>query len=246
MTARLAQIWRHPIKAVGRERVARAQLTKGGSLPWDRHWAVAHEAARLEDGPWHPCRNFIRAASSPALMAVRAQLDEAHQRVTLAHPQRPDITLHPEHDSAALIDWLRPLITAGRPGPARVLCAGARGMTDSGTAGVTIGNLASHRAVEQQLGQPISLHRWRANLWIDGLAPWAEFDWLGQEITIGTARFGIYGRTTRCRATESNPDTGLRDTDTLGALRSWDHMDFTVKAKIIQDGDIFETCELIQ
>ena len=29
----------------------------------------------------------------------------------------------------------------------------------------------------------LSIHRWRGNLWVDGWAPWAEFDWIGQDIT---------------------------------------------------------------
>lgn len=244
MTAIVDQIWRHPIKAIGRERVASALLAPGQSLPWDRRWAVTHDAATLDSGAWQQCRNFIRAAGSPALMAVTAQLDETTESVTLHHPDRPSITLHPERDADQLIDWVRPLVAETRPQPAGVLNAGARGMTDSGTPGVTIGNLASHRAVEQKLGRKLSLHRWRANIWLSGLAPWEEFDWEDREITIGDAVLRVYGRTARCRATESNPDTGRRDADTLGVLREWGHTDFTVKAEIIRGGEIRDGSEI--
>ncbi|PKP81933.1 MAG: molybdenum cofactor biosysynthesis protein, partial [Alphaproteobacteria bacterium HGW-Alphaproteobacteria-2] len=64
MTPRLAQIWRHPIKAHGRERLDAAMLEPGQTLPWDRHWAVAHEAAHLAEGAWSPCANFSRAAKT--------------------------------------------------------------------------------------------------------------------------------------------------------------------------------------
>jgi uncharacterized protein YcbX len=50
MTARLAQIWRHPIKGHGREALPAVTLSAGATLPFDRAWAVAHEAARLEAG----------------------------------------------------------------------------------------------------------------------------------------------------------------------------------------------------
>lgn len=240
MTARIAQIWRHPIKAIGRERVASAVLEPGKCLPWDRTWAVAHDRAQIEGEGWQKCMNFTRAASSPRLMAVEAHLDEVTEVVTLMHPDQPPVTLHPERDAARLLAWVAPLIDAARPAPARVLRAPGRGMTDSGTPGVTIGNLASHRAVEQKLGRPLSLHRWRANIWLDGLAPWEEFDWVDQEITLGDARLHVYGRTTRCRATESNPDTGVRDADTLGVLRDWGHSDFTVKAQVITGGTIVQ------
>lgn len=239
MTNRLCEIWRHPIKAIGRERVASAHLRPGQSLPWDRHWAVTHDRAQIEDG-WMACRNFVRAASSPSLMAVSCDLDDATGMVTLRHPDRPDLTIAPVEDAQTLIQWLSPLITPGRPAPNAVIALPGRGFTDSGTPGITIGNLSSHRTVEQRVGRSLSRHRWRANIWLEGTAPWEEFEWVDRHIRIGTATLKVYGRTQRCRATESNPDTGVRDTDTLGALSSWDHQDFTVKATVIEAGDIAE------
>ena len=69
MTGRLAHIYRHPIKGHGREALASVRLSTGACLPFDRHWAVAHEAARLEPG-WNPCVNFARGAKAPELMAI--------------------------------------------------------------------------------------------------------------------------------------------------------------------------------
>ena len=43
-------------------------------------------------------------------------------------------------------------------------------------------------------------------------------------------------RTERCKSTHSNPDTGIRDTDVLGALNSWGHQDFSVRAEVIEGG----------
>ena len=45
-------------------------------------------------------------------------------------------------------------------------------------------------------------------------------------------------RTGRCRATEANPETGRRDTDTLGALESWGHTDFSVQAECVAPGAV--------
>ena len=84
---RLVQITRHPIKGHGREDLASVRLLAGECLPWDRHWAVAHEAAKLQPG-WNPCMNFARGAKAPALMAVESTLDEATATVTLRHPDQ--------------------------------------------------------------------------------------------------------------------------------------------------------------
>ena len=48
MSPRVTALWRHPIKSHGREALTRARLTAGATMPWDRTWAVAHDAARTD------------------------------------------------------------------------------------------------------------------------------------------------------------------------------------------------------
>lgn len=230
----VSSIWRHPIKAVGREQIERVDVAPGQALPLDRHWAIAHENARIDGDGWAPCMNFVRAASSPKLMAVTCRTGGA--QITLTHPDRPDLTVNPDTDGPALIAWLTPLID--RSAPAQVIRATDRGFTDSRTAGVTLCSTASLKALSARLGREVSPHRFRGNIWIDGLVPWEEFDWVGKTIQIGSATLRVYGRTERCRATEANPDTGLRDTNTLDLLRELGHQDFSVKAEIITAGTI--------
>ena len=88
------------------------------------------------------------------------------------------------------------------------------------------------------MGHPLSIHRWRGNIWFDNVAAWEEFDWMGQHVQLGAAVFHIRERTDRCLATTANPETGLRDTDTLGALKQWGHVDFSVRAEVIRGGAV--------
>ncbi|WP_273522796.1 MOSC domain-containing protein [Rhodosalinus sediminis] len=238
MTARLTGIWRHPIKAHGREALERVGLTPGATLPWDRAWAVAHEAAAADGSAWAPCSEFTRGAKAPALMAITAALDPATETVTLRHPERPALTFRPDHDGAAFLDWVRPLMPEGRAAPARLVRAPGRGMTDTDFPSISICNHASHRAVEGRHGRPLSPHRWRGNLWVEGLAPWEEFDLVGREIRVGAARLRVVERTGRCRATTANPETGRVDVDTLALLREWGHEDFAVYAEVVEGGEI--------
>jgi hypothetical protein len=92
--------------------------------------------------------------------------------------------------------------------------------------------------VEQRIGRPLSIHRWRGNVWIDGLAPWEEFDWVGRELRAGDAVLRVRERAERCLATTANPETGRRDADTLGALESWGHRDFAVLAEVVRGGTL--------
>jgi uncharacterized protein YcbX len=239
MTGRLAQICRHPIKGHGRETLASVRLSAGECLPWDRHWAVAHEAAQLETG-WNPCVNFARGAKAPELMAITSVLDEATATVTLHHPARGDIRFRPDDptDVPRFLDWVRPLNPENRAQPAQIVTAG-RGITDSDFPSVAILSNASLADLSARMGQDLSPHRWRGNLWLDGAAPWAEFGWIGREIRIGQAVLRIEERITRCTATKVNPDSGKTDADTLSALEAaFGHQDFGVYATVVKGGDV--------
>ncbi|MGI1663986.1 MOSC domain-containing protein [Palleronia sp. KMU-117] len=239
MTVRLAQIWRHPLKALGREGLSEARLEPAKWLPFDRLWAVEHAAAKPGDG-WRPKANFLRGVSAPALMAVTARLDEVARRLSLDHPEAGRVEIAPDdpRDWPMFLDWLTRIWPADLPAPTAVAAARDAHLTDVPEPWISINGLSSHRAVEGRVGHPLSIHRWRGNLWIDGLAPWEEFEWPGREIRIGAAVLRVEERITRCKATMANPDTGRRDVDTLAALRSWDHQDFGVYASVVEGGKV--------
>ncbi|MBM9596433.1 MOSC domain-containing protein [Roseitranquillus sediminis] len=244
MISRVASIWRHPIKAHGRERLERVRLSPGTTMPGDRIWAVAHEASKAASGAWSPCVNFTRGAKAPQLMAVTAETLEDGQ-ITVRHPDLPDLTFDPDTDGAAFVDWTRPLIPADRAAPAHLIRAGTDGMTDSDFPTISIVGLGSHAAVERQVGHALSTERWRANLIFDELSEWAEFDWIGRTLRIGEVELKVRERITRCLATAANPATGIRDADTLGALEAgWGHRDFGVYAVVTRGGEIAEGDEV--
>ena len=89
------------------------------------------------------------------------------------------------------------------------------------------------------LGQQLSLHRWRGNLWIDGTEAFEEFGWIGKRLRLGEAELEVVSKITRCRATTANPDTGEVDADTLGTLSTvYGHQEFGVYAFVRESGRI--------
>ncbi|QYK42555.1 MAG: MOSC domain-containing protein [Paracoccaceae bacterium] len=243
MNGSVAHLCRHPIKSGGHEEIARAVLTAGRAFPFDREWAVAHAAARFgaATDSWQPKLNFLRGWASADLMAVSCTSDEAARRVTLRHPRAAAITVAPDDpgDQSRLIDWLRPFWPQVRPDPAHVIHVPGVPMTDVPDPFVAVLNLSSNRALSQRLGQALSIHRWRGNIWLDGLAPWEEFDLVGRDIRIGDATLHVEQRITRCRATEANPETGRFDAATLQALQDGcGHQDFGVYARVVQGGEV--------
>lgn len=246
MTATLGAIWRHPIKAHGREAVARVNLRAGETMPWDRVWGVLHEAARpdmqkrLAEAGWAPCSQFSRGAKSPSLMAITARHDTDTDTIELNHPDRPVLRLDPDRDEDAFLAWIAPLTAPGRAAPRR-LVRGGRGLTDTDYPSISIASRASHEALAKAMCRSdLSMLRWRCNLWLDGLDPWAEAGWIGRDIAIGSARLRIVEPITRCRATHGNPQTGIEDADILGALDTRGYREFGLYAEVIGTGEIAE------
>jgi uncharacterized protein YcbX len=240
---RLAAIWRHPIKSHGREMLDAVTLTEGQGLPWDRRWAVAHEAAKIDrDLPaWAECVNFSRGSKAPRLMAIDAALDESTGTVTLTHPDRDPLTFRPDdpQDERRFLDWVRPLCPPHRVQPAALYSVPGRGLTDTDYPSVSILNLASNADLSAQMGVDLSPLRWRGNLWLDGAAPWAETEWPGKRLRLGTAEIEVVEPIARCAATSANPATGMIDADTLSGLRTGTGaQNFGVYARVLRGGTV--------
>lgn len=235
---RVTEILRYPLKSHGREELQQVTLEPGTSMPWDRIWAVAHEASKAEPGKWAACVNFSRVTKAPSLMAITVRLDETTETLTLSHPKRPDLSFRPDTEMQSLIEWVMPLVPQNRALPRKIIRLNGRGFTDSDFPSVTLCNHATHRAVEEKADQKLSIHRWRGNIWFNGETPWAERNWIGKDIRIGACILRPREQTDRCPATTTNPETGVQDVDVLAVLDTWGHRDFSVRAEVIEGGQI--------
>lgn len=239
----LSHIIRHPIKSVGYEEIERAPLEKGRALPFDRHWAISHEGAKFAGNPngqpdgWASKMNFLRGVAGHELMTIRAAMQG--DEITLTHPRAGEITINPDRDETALLAWLKPLWPADKPAAARVISVKDQALADNPEPFLSIIGTASNADLSARMGVDLSIHRWRANLWIDGLAPLGEFDLIGKRLRLGGAVLEVHKPITRCKATTVNPATGKADADTLKALRDgYNHQDFGVFATVVQSGEI--------
>ena len=240
MSGVLKDIWRHPLKSHGRENLQSVKLSVGQSLPWDRHWAVAHDSAKKDvdiDG-WMSCLNFSRGSKAPELMAINASFDDEVKELRLTHPKIGTIKFKQDikQDQKKFIEWVTPICPKDRALPSAIYELPGRGFTDTPYASISLNNHSSNRALGQILGVELSPLRWRGNLWFEGLAPWEEFDWIGKNLRIGTVELFVEERIERCLATTANTVSGIRDVDTLKALNSRGHQDFGVYAIIKKSG----------
>lgn len=242
MTVSVAQIWRHPIKAHGFEALERSAIKAGQTMPWDRVWAVTHEASQAKDGAWASCTNFSRGAKAPQLMAVRANLDEDTEVLTLSHPNLIDLSFHPDdpEDVDRFLDWISAVMPKNRATSTGIVRTTGQGMTDSASPSVSLGNLATLRALEGLAGQSLDTRRFRLNVWVEGLDPYEELNWLNRTMQIGDVAFEVRDHPIiRCASTMANPDTGQRDADPLVVMEAnWGHQEFGITLIAKNSGDI--------
>lgn len=108
---------------------------------------------------------------------------------------------------------------------------------DQRTKVVSLNNLASLRDYEAKVGGRRHRRRFRANIWFSGAPAWAERSWIGRELQVGGAVLRVLKGTTRCPATEVNPETAQRDVDPVAELRSlYGHLELGVHAEVIEGG----------
>jgi uncharacterized protein YcbX len=93
---------------------------------------------------------------------------------------------------------------------------GAFSLADRPRKYVSVLNLTSVRTLSEFVGTTIDPARFRMNVWIDDLNPFAELDWVEghpgtRDIQIGGMRLRVDEACVRCKAIEANPHTGEYD-----------------------------------
>lgn len=247
MAISVVRICRYPVKGLSAEDLERVMLTVGQCLPQDRRFALALAATRFDPvrPAWLPKTSFLMLMRNEKLAQLRTRFNEQSGCFTIERDGqmllKAKITDPSERESISkfFADFLRDSVT-DMP---RVVEAPGHSFSDATQKPnsttyqyVSVVNLASIRALEQAPVDPI---RFRANLYIDGLPAWTEFDWVGSEIMVGRARLHVVSRITRCAATTVNPLTAGRDLNVPTHLQqSFGHCQMGIYGEVTGSGEI--------
>ena len=241
---RLEHIYRYPVKGLTPEALERTRLQAGAGVPFDR--SCGFTSGNLPDPPvaggWVPARTFIQLTVYPELARFRTRLDEESRTFTLSAPdgQSVEVGLDDGRGSAAANALIARHFAAGPHGaPGLHVQTRPRGHWDFTDSGISILNLASLRALEAASGVTIDARRFRANLHIDGLEPWAEFGLMGGRYRFGRAVIDVTRPAMRCAATQADPETGDTGINVPALLRrATGHLFFAVYGRVIEAGEI--------
>jgi len=242
--ATVAALYRYPVKGFTPQRIERAELEEGGWFPGDRLYAVEAGPSGFDpDAPAHISKmRFAVLARMPQVAAINTYYDVETGRIVARRDGLPNFAAMLEEAAGreAFAQWLEQALKDVPHLPLKVLRAPpSHRFMDSRSGFVSIINLASLRELESRIGRGLHPLRFRANLYVEGWAPWAELEMEGARLAVGGAVLEGIKRIDRCVATHVDPYTAERDADVIGALRAnYGHIDCGLYARIVQGGAV--------
>jgi uncharacterized protein len=250
MAATIVAIYRYPVKGLSAEAMDQVSLVPGECLPQDRRFAIALGTTAFDpDHPaWLSKTRFVMLMRDESLARLSTRFDADSGLLSIAHGDRVLLAepIGEPEGGRRVAAFLEDFLGGTVDGPLRVVAAPGHAFADARRKPnattdkyVSLINLASIRALEAAIGAAVDPLRFRANVYFDGLSAWRELDWLGGEIRVGGTRLRAIAATTRCAATEVNPQTAERDLAIVGTLeRRFGHNLMGVYAEVEVGGDI--------
>jgi uncharacterized protein len=241
--AQIEALYRYPVKGLSPERLPRARLSPGQTVPGDRLYAIENGASGFDPAApkYLPKTQFLMLMRNERLATLETRYDDDTRVLTVRGEGRELARgdLSSKEGRLAIEAFFRRFMPAELRGPPKVLQADGHSFSDVAAKVVSIINLASVAAIETAIGAPAHPLRFRANVYVEGWPAWHEFSLLGQEISIGDARLKVTKRIVRCAATNVDPETGIRDLAIPATLmRTFDHADCGIYAQVIEGGEI--------
>lgn len=240
-------IYRYPVKGLSPQALPEVRLEPGETIPFDRAWAIENGPSRFDAAePRHlPKIAFLMLMRDERLASFQTEFDEATHILTIARGGKPVARgdLGSRTGRAIIEQFMAAYMKESLRGAPRVLSAPGHSFSDVSARVVHIINLATLGEVERVMGRKLNPLRFRPNIIVTGAEPWAEFNWIGKELRLGSSgvRLVPTKRVVRCPATNVDPDTGARDADVPALLnRQWGHTDFGVYARVSERGVLRE------
>ena len=242
--ARIDSLYRYPVKGLSPERLARARLSPGETVPGDRLYAIENGPSGFDPAApkYFPKTQFLMLMRNERLATLETHFDDATHVLTIHGKGRELVRgdLSSKDGRLTVEAFFRRFMPAELRGPPKVLQAEGHSFSDVAAKVVSIINLASVAALEDVTGAAVNPLRFRGNLQVEGWPAWHEFDVLNREIRVGpSVRLKVVKRIVRCAATEVDPDTGIRDLVIPRTLmENLGHTDCGIYGEVITGGTI--------
>lgn len=240
---RIVDLFRYPVKGFSPDRLETVTLAPGGTMPLDRAYAIENGLSGFDPAaPKHisKMKFLVLAAEAKVAELTSTFVDDGHC-FTLARAGKTlfSDSLATLAGRAALEAFVADYFAAELRGAPRVHTAADHSFSDIGDKAVHIVNLASVRDLSEKIGRPLDPLRFRANIYVDDMPAWSEFDLIGGTIACGSVALSPFHRTQRCAATNVNLSTATRDEEIPQALyAAYGHRHLGIYARVASAGTL--------
>ena len=259
---RVARLFRFPVKGFPAEELTEARVVKDRGIRGDRVAAFTNGSLDVPDDAWHSYSAFTVLKNDTELqkwrvaVALAEAADVESATVTLTDPAGESTTFATDdrESRAASARFLSERIPPQGDFP-RGLAVADQGMFDSQKSGISLINPATVAAIADTdegraaLGAAadgLDPLRFRGNVLLDGLEPFAEFALVGSIIRLGGVRLAIRSTIERCPATTVNPRTTAVDVNVPRVLNSaCGHLHCGIYGQILETGEVAAGDEIV-
>jgi uncharacterized protein YcbX len=203
---------------------------------------------------------LVSAKRVPPLLTVRPSVEDGH--LSLSFPD--DTTVGGEVQLGNRIEtnfYGRPVVghivdgpwsaalseLAGKPLRLAQTEREGDGVDRGRSAGASLLSTGSLEAMRAATGadRPVDGRRFRMTIGIDAAEPHVEDGWVGDRVRVGESVVLVREKVGRCAMTTLDPDSGIRDLDTLGAIAAYrgdvptvEPLPFGVWCQVVEPGRV--------
>jgi uncharacterized protein YcbX len=249
------ELFIHPFKGLSPQKCSSVEVQVGHGIRGDRSFALMFkEDAQHPDStkvPWMKKHNFAMQNDWAGLAALDCSYEAATGTLTVkrkgvellvADTNSPTGRDRIASFFTGYLAGIYPTQAARHPNRAPLQLVGEYGKTrypDREAVHISLVSQATLDNLSELAGLQVDVRRFRPNIVLDGVPAWGEFDWVGKEMQLGTARIAITARINRCLNIDVHPETGERDISLLTLLKKhFQHTQTGVLAQIITSGTV--------
>lgn len=223
--AEIRFLYRYPIKGLCAERLDSTTLAAGEGVAFDRYWALKTSDLAFDPKTprFLPKRNFAQLFSRPQLATLQCNFNASQRMLTLTdrHGKKISGDLGSASGRAAICQFVAEFLEIAGAETVSLVSAPGHHFSDIPAKAVSIVNLASVHELSRLAGVTIDPLRFRANIYVDGLEPWSERNWVGKALKVNDkVVMRADEEIGRCKATHVNLQSGNVDIQVLDLLRA--------------------------
>ena len=253
MSAKITSINYCPVKSVSFQSVKNCKIKKNIGIIGDRIFAFAKdldtEQAKLFEkspeerkGKWN---KVLTLKNSPALNKYNFIFRDEQLTLTLKDKEILSIDINQSNERETLSNKISELESSLKQ-PITLMKNDDFPFFDTSISkkvdfvnSVSLLNIQSINDFEKKVNKKIETSIFRGNIYIDGIDPWKEREWIGKTIKINNVSFKVEKNIPRCVAINLKPQSDDNSFNLLQSLKkTYNHFDMGVYLTAIDDGQI--------